>query len=285
MPIRVRRCTVHCMKPRRRFLLAAIALQWFPLHVAAQSMFNHTYAAWDALLRKHVKLINDGRASQVDYRGFAQERAALAAYLQSLSAVTPAQYTGWSKPQQYAFLANAYNAFTIEKVLTRYPNLKSIRDFGTVVGNPWKDRFFTLLGKQQHLDGIEHDTMRAPGAFDDPRVHVAVNCASVGCPMLSNRALTPDKIDAQLDDLFTRFMSDRSRNRYNAQTRTVELSRIFDWYGKDFDKGHKGFSSVNDVVAKYADQLADAPDDRAQLRSGKVPLRFLEYDWSLNDVR
>ncbi len=112
----------------------------------------------------------------------------LTAYLQSLSAVTPAQYAGWSKPQQYAFLANAYNAFTIEKILTRYPNLKSIRDFGTVIGNPWKDRFFTLLGKPQHLDGIEHETMRAPGAFDDPRVHVAVNCASVGCPMLSNRA-------------------------------------------------------------------------------------------------
>ena len=277
------------MKPRRKFLLAAIALQWFPLHAATQPTVDHTHAAGDALLRKHVKLINDGpggaNASQVDYKSFAQERAALTNYLRSLSAVSPGQYAGWSKPQQYAFLANAYNAFTIEKILTRYPDLKSIRDFGTVFGNPWKDRFFTLLGKQQHLDGIEHDTMRAPGAFDDPRVHVAVNCASVGCPMLSNRALTPDKIDAQLDELFARFMSDRSRNRYNAQTKTVELSRIFDWYGEDFGKGHKGFSSVNDVVAKYADQLADAPGDRAQLRSGKVPIRFLEYDWSLNDVR
>ncbi|HVG04955.1 MAG TPA: DUF547 domain-containing protein, partial [Burkholderiaceae bacterium] len=220
-----------------------------------------------------------------DYKGMANERVALAAYLQSLSAVTAAQYATWSKAQQYAFLANAYNAFTIEKILTRYPNLKSIRDFGSVIGNPWKDRFFTLLGKQQHLDGIEHETMRAPGAFDDPRVHVAVNCASVGCPMLSNQALTADKIDAQLDELLLRFMSDRSRNRYNPQTKTVELSRIFDWYGKDFDKGHKGLSSVNDVVAKYADQLADSPDDRALLRSAKVPIRFLEYDWSLNDVR
>ena len=277
------------MKPRRKFLLAAIALQWFPLHAVAQSTFDHTHAAWDSLLRKHVKLINDGpgraNASQVDYKGLAQERAALAAYLKSLSAVTPAQYAGWSKPQQYAFLANAYNAFTIEKILTRYPDLKSIRDFGVVFGNPWKDRFFTLLGKQQHLDGIEHELMRASGTFDDPRVHVAVNCAAVGCPMLGNRAFTPDKIDAQLDELFTRFMSDRSRNRYNAQTKTVELSRIFDWYGEDFGKGHKRFSSVNDVVARYADQLADAPGDRAQLRAGKVPISFLEYDWSLNDVR
>ena len=274
------------MKPRRDFLLALLAL---PVCAATQPSFDHSHAAWDALLRKHVRLVDDGRgqtnASQVDYKALAKERAALASYLQALSAVTPAQYASWSKQQQYAFLANAYNAFTIEKILTRYPNLKSIRDFGTVIGNPWKDRFFTLLGKPQHLDGIEHETMRAPGAFDDPRVHVAVNCASVGCPMLSNRALTPDKLDAQLEELFSRFMSDRSRNRYNAQTKTVELSRIFDWYGKDFDKGHKSFSSVNDVVAKYAEQLADAPDDRALLRSGKVPIRFLEYDWSLNDVR
>ena len=130
----------------------------------------------------------------MNYKALAEDRAALTAYLQSLSAVTPAQYASWSKPEQYAFLANAYNAFTIEKILTRYPDLKSIRDFGTVIGNPWKDRFFTLLGKPQHLDGIEHETMRAPGVFDDPRVHVAVNCASVGCPMLGNRALSPKKL-------------------------------------------------------------------------------------------
>ena len=274
------------MKPRRNFIFALLA---WPLTVSAQASFDHAHSAWDALLRKHVRLIDNGKgrgsASQVDYKGFAQERTALASYLQSLSAVTPAQYAGWSKQQQYAFLANAYNAFTIEKILTRYPNLKSIRDFGNVIGNPWKDRFFTLLGKPQHLDGIEHETMRAPGAFDDPRVHVAVNCASVGCPMLGNRAVTADRIDAQLDELFIRFMSDRSRNRYNPQTKTVELSRIFDWYGKDFEKGHQGFSSVSDVVAKYAEQLADAAEDRAQLRTGKVPIRFLEYDWSLNDVR
>ena len=278
----------ECIKSRRSFL-AVVAVACLPCAAVAQAAFDHSHSAWDALLRKHVKLINEGpagaNASQVDYKGLAQERAALAAYLHSLSAVTPAQYAGWSRPQQYAFLANAYNAFTIEKVLTRHPNMKSIRDFGTVIGNPWKDRFFTLFGKQQHLDGIEHETMRAPGVFDDPRVHVAVNCASVGCPMLNNQALTPERIDAQLDELFMRFMADRSRNRYSPQTKTVELSRIFDWYGKDLEKGHKAFSSINDVVAKYANQLADAPDDRAQLRSGRVPIRFLEYDWALNDAR
>ena len=251
----------------------------------AQAGFDHAHAAWDALLRRHVRLIAAGRASQVDYAGIARERAALKAYLDTLSAVAPAQYAAWSKPQQFAFLANAYNAFTVEKILTRYPNLKSIRDFGSVFGNPWKDRFFTLLGKPQHLDGIEHETMRAPGAFDDPRVHVAVNCASVGCPMLLNRALTADTLDAQLDDLMQRFMSDRSRNRYDPAARQLALSRIFDWYGKDFEQGHRGFRSVADVAARYADALADTPADRAALRARTVPITFLDYDWALNDVR
>jgi len=265
-------------------ILLATLLVLAPMIGLAQQ-FDHSHAAWEALLAKHVRPISNGNASQVDYKGFKKDHDALKAYLASLSAVTPAQYAGWSKAQQFAFLANAYNAFTIEKILTRYPDLKSIRDFGSFFGNPWKDRFFTLLGKPMHLDGIEHETLRAPGAFDDPRVHVAVNCASIGCPMLGSHAFTAENLDAQLDDLFKRFMSDRSRNRYDAKTKTAEISRIFDWYGSDFEKGHKGFSSVADVVAKYADQLADAPSDRAALREKKVKIGFLEYDWALNDVK
>ncbi len=263
-------------------LLAALLL--VPLLALAQG-FDHTHAAWTALLAQHVKPIANGNASQVDYKGFAADRAALDAYVKSLSDVPAAEFAKWSRAQQFAFLANAYNALTIEKVLTRYPRLKSIRDFGLVIGNPWKDEFFALLGARHSLDWIEHETLRAPGVYDDPRVHVAVVCASVGCPMLATQAFTADRLDAQLDDQFRRFMSDRSRNRYDPRTKTVELSSIFDWYGKDFEHGYKGFAGVQDVVAKYADQLADSPADRALLRAKMVPIRFLDYDWSLNDVR
>ncbi|MGE5338784.1 MAG: DUF547 domain-containing protein [Gemmatimonadota bacterium] len=265
-------------------LLLCLLVALLPGLVAAQS-FDHSHAAWTALLARHVTLISNGNASRVDYRGFAADRAALQSYLKALSAVTAAEFAGWTKAQQFAFLANAYNAFTVEKILTRYPDLKSIRDFGRVFGNPWKDEFFTLLGARHSLDWIEHDMLRAPGRYDDPRVHVAVNCASIGCPMLANQAFTADRLDAQLDDLFRRFMSDRTRNRYDPRTRTVELSPIFEWYRKDFELGHKGFASLQDVVAKYADQLADTAADRQALRSGTVPIRFLDYDWSLNDAK
>ena len=274
---------------QRRNVLTLMLLTSFaaPLLAARPALaqdFDHGHAAWDALLKKHVRPISGGNASQVDYRGFAADRATLKSYLDSLSAVTLAQFNGFSKPQRYAFLANAYNAFTVEKILTRYPDLKSIRDFGRVFNNPWKAEFFTLLGGKRHLDWIEHDTMRAPGAYDDPRVHVAVNCASIGCPMLGRDAFVAERLETQLDELFRRFMSDRSRNRFNAKSGELELSQLFDWYRQDFEKGHRGYSSLADLGAKYADQLADAAADRAKLRAKSATIRFIDYDWSLNDV-
>lgn len=263
-------------------LLAAAAL--LALATAAWA-FDHTHGAWDALLKKHVKYVQNGNASRVDYAGFAGDRAALKAVLDAYSAVPKTDFDKWSKPEQQAFLTNAYNAFTIEKILLRYPNIKSIRDFGTVFGNPWKDKFFNLFGQPSYLDQVEHEILRKEGAYDDPRVHAAVVCASIGCPMLRNEAFTPGKLDAQMEDGLRRFLSDRSRNRYNAQSKKLEISKIFDWYGKDFEKGHKGYTSVKGTMAKYADLLADAPADREAVRSQAAEVTFLEYDWALNDSK
>ncbi len=254
--------------------------------VLAQAAFDHGHHAWNELLAKNVVLREGGRATQARYRGFAADRARLRAYLESLSRVTAAEYGAWTRPQQLAFLINAYNAFTVEKVLTRYPDLKSIRDFGSVFGNPWKDRFFVLLGKSQNLDGIEHETIRAPGVFEEPRIHFAVNCASAGCPALREEAYVADRLEAQLEDQTVRFLSDRSRNRYNGGTPggALEVSRIFDWYAKDFSSGWKGIASLPRFFAQYADRLADRDEDRQAVRGGKLFIRYLDYDWALNDA-
>jgi hypothetical protein len=246
---------------------------------------DHSHKAWDDLLKKHVRYVQDGNASKVDYSGIARDRAPFKAVLDEYQKVTKAQFDGWTKPQQEAFLINAYNAFTIEKILTRYPKIASIRDFGSVFGNPWKDKFFRLFGEPSYLDQIEHEILRREGSYDEPRVHVAVVCASIGCPMLSRDAFTAENLEGQLEGGMKRFLSDRSRNRYNPQTRKLEISKIFDWYGKDFEKGHKGYGSVKATMAKYADFLADMPDDRALVRGEKADVAFLEYDWSLNDAK
>ncbi len=245
--------------------------------------FDHTHAAWTTLLKKHVVVIDGGKASKANYTGFAQDRATLKSYLDSLSGVSATEYAGWKKPEQLTFLINAYNAFTVEKILTRYPDLKSIRDFGSVFGNPWKDKFFSLFGKPMTLDGIEQDTIRAPGAFDDPRIHFAVNCASIGCPMLREEAYVPDRLDRQLEEQAERFLSDRTRNRYAGDV--LEVSKIFDWYKKDFSSGYRGIASVEQFLGKYATLLADKPEDQKAVREGKVKVKYLDYDWSLNDAK
>jgi hypothetical protein len=102
--------------------------------------------------------------------------------------------------------------------------------------------------------------------------------------MLRNEAFTADKLEAQLEDGMRRFLSDRTRNRYSPQSKRLEVSRIFDWYGKDFERGHKGYTSVKAMLAKYADVLADSAQDREAVRAQGVEVSFLDYDWSLNDV-
>jgi Protein of unknown function, DUF547 len=171
---------------RRQLLMSfgALTLGGLAARPAAAQTFDHSHQAWTALLKKHVVLLGGGKASQARYAGFAGDSSALQAYTDSLSSVSSAAFNAFSKPQQMAFLINAYNAFTVALILTRYPKLASIRDLGSLLSNPWKPKFIKLLGTEMSLDNIEHDTLRAKGRFDDPRVHFAVNCASIGCPML-----------------------------------------------------------------------------------------------------
>ena len=251
---------------------------------AASAALDHSHKAWDDLLKKHVRYVEGGAASKVAYAGLARDRAQLKAVLAGYSGVPKAEFDAWTKAQQQAFLINAYNAYTVEKILTRYPAIKSIREFGSVFGNPWKDKFFTLFGQPSYLDQVEHEILRREGVYDEPRVHVAVVCASIGCPMLRNEAFTPERLEVQLEDGMKRFFSDRTRNRFNAPAGKLEVSKIFDWYGKDFEKGHKGYTSLKATLAKYADQLADNPEDRAAVRGQKSDVVFLDYDWALNDA-
>jgi Protein of unknown function, DUF547 len=264
-----------------RAILAAILLA----ATSAAHAFDQSHAAWEALLKRHVVVAKDGNSSRVDYAGFQANPTALQSYLGDLSSVTQAEYRGWTREQQLAFLINAYNAFTIKLVLTRYPDMKSIKDLGSILKSPWKKEFFMLLGAERSLDGVEHGLIRAAGVFDEPRVHFALNCASIGCPMLREEAYVADRLGVQLEDAVKRFLGDRSRNRHDPAWGGLEISKIFDWYKEDFEKGNRGINSVPQFLARYADLLADGTAARAELRQGSAKIRYLDYDWNLNDTR
>ena len=249
-------------------------LLWLLLLPGGAAAFDHDHQAWDALLKKHVVLLDGGKASRVGYTGMAQDRAALKGYLGEVSSVGAAEFARWSRSEQMAFLINAYNASMVEKILTRYPDIRSIWDFGKVFGNPFKDEFINLLGGKMSLDGIEHGMLRRH--YADARIHYAVNCASVGCPMLREEAYAGVRLENQLEEQARRFLSDRSRNR--ARDGRLEVSRIFDWYKEDFEPRGRYF-------ARYAALLSDDRKEQQPVIDGKAPLTFLDYDWSLNDSR
>lgn len=258
-------------------LLTLVGLGLF--HNAMAKTFDHDYAAWNALSKKHVRWLPDNAQSRVNYAGFKQDKAALSAVLADFSAVSQAEFNGFNSHQQTAFLINAYNAFTIELILSKYPDLKSIKDLGSFVQSPWKKKFFTLLGAERHLDWIEHDNLRPQAK--DPRIHVGIVCASIGCPALRNEAITAARLDQQLEDSMQRFLSDKTRNRYIDGK--LEVSPIFKWFAEDFEKGHQGFKSTQDVYARYAKQLSGDPAAQEKIRSKSLPVNFTDYSWNLND--
>ncbi len=267
----------------RKVWLSLWAALLFPTPMAEATEFDLTHRAWTELLAKHVMLIDQGRASRIAYADLQADSGRLQTYLAVLSGVSQAEFARWSKDDRLAFLINAYNAFTVQLILTRYPKLESIKDLGSLFVSPWKKRFFTLLDQEHSLDDLEHGMIRKPGAYDDPRIHMAANCASIGCPMLREEAYVGARLDAQLDDQVRRFLSDRTRNRYSASRQALEVSSIFKWYAEDFDRGYRGIRSVQAFLAAHAERLADRPADQELIRTEQAPLDYLDYDWRLND--
>ncbi len=259
--------------------LLMIATLFGSAFAAEVETFDHEFTNWDSITKQYVRWLPDNVQSRVDYAGLARERTRLAQVLSEYSSVSQATFGKWNQHQQMAFLINAYNAFTVELILTKYPDLRSIKDLGSFLESPWKRKFFTLLGARHNLDWIEHEMLRA--RYHDPRIHTAIVCASIGCPALLPGAYTAAKLDQQLEDGMRRFVSDPTRNRYRAGK--LEVSSIFDWFKGDFEKGHQGYRSVGDVFARYAGNLTSDPRVEASIRAKAVPITFLDYNWMLND--
>lgn len=237
-------------------------------------------APFDQLLRQHVSDLPGDHASVVDYTALSAQRVTLQSYLASLAAVPRAEFERWPNAHQLAFLINAYNAGTLELVLTGKPGIGSIKDLGSFFSSPWKKPLLPLLGSVRTLDEIEHELIRGSGRYPDPRIHFAVNCASIGCPALRAEAYDGARLEAQLEQQARRFLSDQSRNRY-AQGE-MQVSAIFKWYRSDFEQGWRGARSLGAFLALYADALALTPSQAQALREQRMPIRFLDYDWRLN---
>ena len=249
----------------------------------ASAFDDHGQALWDRLLRRHVIPIDGGVASRVDYTGLRADLDSLEAFLAATSSVSISTFNEWDRRTQLAFLINCYNAWTISLVLSAYPTLKSIKDLGTLLTTPWEHAFIPLLGAVRSLDDIEHNLIRRSPHLEDPRVHFAINCASIGCPALQAWAFTGEHLDRQLDSVTSAFLADRQRNRLDGDT--LWVSPIFDWYEGDFESGWRGTKSVGTFLAHYANSLDLSQSEITRLLQGQIGIDYSLYDWRLNDIK
>jgi hypothetical protein len=227
--------------------------------------FDHSFKKWDSLLNKYVK--RSGHQTLFNYKELKKDNKEFELILSTLSGVTKNEYASFTKGQKLAFLINSYNAFTVKIIIKNYP-VKSIKDIGSLFTNTWKIRFFKFLGKKEfYLDGIEHGIIRKK--FNEPRIHFAVNCASIGCPSLLEEAFLAITLDSQLDKAAKNFVMNTSKNKLTKKG--LKLSAIFKWYGDDFIKT---YGSYKKFLSKYLGKKAL-----------KAQVDFLDYDWKLNEVK
>lgn len=238
---------------------------------AACPTVDQAHAAWTRILAAHVA---NGR---VDYEAIARvDRAALDEYLGTLEATCRTDYEAWSREARIAFWLNAYNAATVRLVLDEWP-IESIRSIGWLPGAAFRRpvlRMEALERGRMSLDDVEHDTLRRDPALFDARIHFALVCAARSCPPLRAEAYRGADLGAQLDDQGRRFLRDRTKNRWEPRTRTLRLSKIFDWFREDFDRTA---GSVTAFVLRYL-----PADEVAEIEAGPITVEHLDYDWSLN---
>ncbi len=229
------------------------------------------HAAWDAMLKKHVQ--PDGHLNRVDYAAWKREsRDELLAYIERMEQIDVA---GLTRAEQYAYWVNLYNAVTVALILKHYP-VATIRDIdispGFFADGPWGAKLVAVGGVELSLDNIEHDILRK--VWDDPRVHYAVNCASVGCPNLARDAYRGETLDTQLDAAARAYIASPRGVQFSGGR--VIASKIYSWYDEDFGNSEAG-------VIKHVSQYAEG--EAASRLSGLSSIDDYEYDWSLNDVR
>lgn len=257
---------------------------------AAGQRFDHS--ALDTVLSRFVR---DGR---VDYAALQARRGALDGYLDELAAVSAEEFADWAEPEQIAYLINAYNAYTLATVIDHYPirgsgffkKLLSPKLFAFPASSIRHiDGVFDgiehrVAGREMTLDDIEHETLRAH--YDEPRIHFALVCAALSCPPLREEAYRGYRLDLQLDDQGERFLNDPRLNRFDLARGQVFLSRIFDWFGEDFEeyagkidyRGDEKISGVLSFVSRYLPQRVVS-----FLEEGDYDVEYESYDWTLND--
>ena len=263
----------------------------YGLEEVKSANFDHSYSTYNSLLNRYVK------NARVNYEGFIDSRAEFETFLRTLGSVEEEDFQTWTEEQKLAFWINAYNAFTIKAIIDHYPIKRSFSLIGIFyapsnsilqIKGVWTKLQFRAVGKMVTLDEIEHQILRKQ--FNEPRIHMAINCASVSCPDLSSEAYTPDKLEMQLANAASSFVNNPQKGVFvNQENAEVKFSKIFKWFGEDFVKNYESNKLFNNyglkenAVLNFANNFIESDETKEYLMNNKLKIGYLGYDWNLNE--
>jgi len=247
-----------------------------------------SYDAYAAALKAYVD-----DQGMVNYRELKANSGQLDAFAAAVGNVDPKVYQGWGEAEKIAFWINAYNALTLEAIIRHYPIRSSFgrsliypRNSIRQIPGVWTKLRFMVRGRQMTLDEIEHQVLRKE--FAEPRIHTALVCAAMSCPPLRNEPYVGAGLAEQLDDQTRRFLRHPQKFRLDRENRRVYLSSIFKWFGEDFVRSYgteakfAGYGETQRALLNFISNYLDEAD-RKYLAGEKPRVRYLSYDWSLNE--
>ena len=251
-----------------RYLQSAVLGIFFVFSFCSNSE-AFDFSDWDALVKKYVtpKTLEGVRLNAVNYASLKKDPV-FSGLITRLESYSPASLE--SRESTLSFWINVYNILAAKMITDHYP-IKSIKDVGSFFKPVWKRVAGTVGGKERTLNDIEQEILRK---MNEPRIHMAIVCASVSCPDLRREAYIAGKLNEQLDDQMEKFLRSRGKGmKLDEQKNRVYLSAIFKWFAEDFES--------RGGVLKYIGKYVTA-EERKVLNNSKIKISYLHYNWKIN---
>jgi len=265
----------------------------YGLEEVKSDSFDHSYGTYNSLLNRYVE------NAQVNYGGFIDSRAEFETFLRALGSVDENDFESWTEKERLAFWINAYNAFTIKAIIDHYPIKRSFSLVGIFyapsnsilqIKGVWTKLQFRAVGRMVTLDEIEHQILRKE--FNEPRIHMAINCASISCPDLSDEAYVPKRLEEQLAEASSNFVNNPDKGVYvDEQSGKVKFSKIFKWFGDDFINNYgskklfNSYSLKQNAVLNFTTDYLESQQTKEYLMNNRLKIGYLGYDWHLNQQK
>ena len=221
---------------------------------------------------------------QVNYSALQKNRKGLDRFVEQLGALSHDEFDQWTNEQKIAFWLNAYNALTLKVIIDHYPIKASLfksivypRNSIRHISGVWDKLKFTVMGQEMTLNHIEHGILRKEFS-DEPRVHMALVCASIGCPFLRMEAYRGDVLDSQLQEQGEKFLQYERNFRMDSSKKKLYISKIFEWFGDDFKHKYGQDDAVLTFIKNHI-----SLEKRKELEAQTYSLGYSDYNWGLNE--